>query len=204
MSLKVGSWLKTIGVALAAAALMALAGAGSASAETTVCENEAGTKCYGVGTVQKGSSIAGGGLSKPTLTAPLGSLACESKIEGKFETATTPSGNLTSLTLENCTGGTVSVATLGTVTGHHDAEHNGLPTFSGLVLKTVQSSVTCYYSSEGVTGTGTAGANPKTDITSETKVIDNATHDSSPFCPEKAPFHATFEGTTPAYVVTGV
>lgn len=200
-------YLKMLGLAaVAAAALMAFVGAGSASAETTACETTAGTGCYGKGTPVEGMSKAGQGVTDATLTS--GSffgqnVKCTSTLTGEINNPTTPSGN-GSVTWSNCTGAeTVSTVTNGTITIHHDAEHNGLVTIKDFVVHVKQSGVGCYYGGE-ITGTLTAGANPEIDITAEVSKI--TTHPSSAFCPSKAVWHANYEviKPKPLYIVTGV
>lgn len=205
-------YLKILGLAaIAATALMAFAGAGTATAETTLCTEPAGGMCLTNQTL-RGTAIEGGGVSKPTLTAPFGNISCGSELEGKIERATTPSGNVAKLSWTNCVGGTAETVTLGKITIHHDVENNGTVTLENFVVKVVQAGIPCYYESGEIHGTFTAGADPKVDITAEPKVIDTEVHNSSAFCPASAPWHATYtldvvgepENPKPLYVVTGI
>lgn len=100
-------YLKMLGfAAVAAAALMAFVGAGSASAaETSLCSTNtnpcSGTK-YGSGTVIKSSLKTG---TVATLTNPLGNVTCSvSTVTGKTTAASgTPlPGEVTGLTFETC------------------------------------------------------------------------------------------------------
>lgn len=209
-------YLKALGLAAIAAATLVIAAAGPVSAETTVCANTSGTECYPVGQEVKAVSVAtpevtteGGtkhsAISRPTSTGGLGPMSCDVAVEGTSEKATTPSGKGKETTV-NCTGGTNTAATNGTITVHHDAEHNGTVTFEGFVRKVVQAGIPCYYSSEGVHGTLTGGSPAIIHITSTVAKIDTATHDSSAFCPAAVITHATYEVKTPgsAYVIAGV
>ena len=208
-------YLKILGLALiAATALMAFAGAGTASAETTACKVTE-TPCsvangYRVGQEIHAISIEGGGLSQPTLTAPLGNVHCNSTIKGKLARETTPLIEVEELTWTQCEGGTAETKKLGNMVIHHDTaengEHNGSVTLEGFVVKVVQAGITCYYSSEGIEGTLTAGVDPIVHITAEPTVLHTAEFPSSSFCPAKAPWHATYTVTTPQpiYITTGV
>lgn len=194
--------------AVVAAILMALAG--PASAETTVCkvteEPCSAGNSYPVGTEIEAVSIEGEGVSKPTLTSPFGNISCNITMKGKNETTTTPSGKAFSLTFTSCVGGTAEMVTLGSLVVHHDAEHNGRLSTQGTVVKVVQAGVTCYYSAE-IESTGTGGETRIIHTTANPKRIMTAPHSSSFFCPESAPFHATYKVTkpsTPGYVTTGV
>ena len=207
--------LKMFGLAaVAAAALMAFVGAGTASAETTLCTDTAGTKCASVGTELRGTSIEGAGVSKPTLTAPFGDIKCNSEIKGKVGTTTTPKGSVAAadLTWTSCEGGTAVTRTGGEMIIHHDAEHNGTVTIKNFVVTVTQAGVMCSYGGE-LTGTFTGGTDPIIHITAEPIVIKNdPNHPSDFFCPEKAPWHATYtvdhvggaKTPEPLYAVTGV
>lgn len=221
-------YLKILGLAaIAAAALMAFVGAGTAAAETTLCKEtpvtgpEGTTACpegkeYVVGQkiVSEGvetpktehqtpgeSKTTAEKVSAPTLTGPFGSITCTAaKVEGEIETATTPSGKATTSweTAEKpCTGGTAQTVTPGKLTIHHDAEHNGTVTLEGFIVKVVQAGIPCYYSSEGVDGTLTGGNLAVLHVTAKVPKIDTATHDSNAFCPATGDWHATYKVTSP-------
>lgn len=208
-------YLKVLGLAaVVAAALMAFVGAGTASAETTLCKEASLTNCYGVGTVVEGHSINTPEFTngKAILTTKniFGiNLECHSTISGKIETATTPSGQVEkkNLTWTECAGGSAETVQGGEIVIHHEAgtANNGTVTLKKFVVKAVQAGVACYYSSEGVTGTFVAGTAPKIEITAEPGVLRTTEFPSGSLCPSTAGWHATYELTkpTPAYVVTG-
>lgn len=203
--------LKMLGLAAAAViALMAFVGTGTASSETTLCTQTATPTCTHppLNETLEGVGGEGGGLSKPTLTAPFGNISCNSTIKGKIETTTTPESLVPapSLAFTNCINGTAQTVTGGTIRAHHDGEHNGTTTFMIILVKVVQAGVTCYYESKDTTGNplhgtftgGTVGGTAFISITAEPTVIDTAVHDSSAFCPAHAPWHATYRLTAPA------
>lgn len=202
-------YLKILGLAaVAAAAFMAFVGAGTASAETTLC-TETATPCTHVptGTTLEGEGVAGEGVTLPTLTAPFGNIRCNSTIKGKVETTTTPEGVVKAADLPwtNCVNGTAETVTPGKIRIHHDAEHNGIVTLEGFVVKVTQG-VPCYYEAkttaggplEGTLTGGTVGGTAIIHITAEPLKIDTPTHNSDPFCPAHAPWHATYKLTAPA------
>lgn len=206
-------YLKILGLAaVAAAALMAFVGAGTASAETTLC-TETTTPCpagkmWGPGqagmTEIHAESEPGTGFTQPTLTAPFGNISCDMTINGPIESTTTPKGKATALNITNCKGGTAHTVTLGTNELHWDAEHNGKLTIEGFVVTVEQAGVTCYYGG-AINGTLTGSATPTLEITAEAKVIDTAVHNSDLFCPGGAATHAAFKVTNGAmYVHEGV
>jgi len=195
-------YLKMIGLAaVAAAALMAFAGAGTASAETTLCADTAGASCYGKGTVVDASLVAG---TKAVLT-PAGffgsNVECAiSTVKGKVETTTTASGKIEQLTFEECTD-PVTVTKPGKLAIHHDGEHNGKLTVTGYEVHVEQSSLPCTFAgniTEGITVTG--GSMAKVDATATLEGT------SSFPCPSSAVWHAeyTVNQPEPLYVVTGV
>ena len=205
-------YLKILGLAaVAATALMAFVGAGTASAETTLCtatETPCSTNHPPLGTTLSAEGIAGEGVTKPTLTAPFGNITCSSTISGPISTTTTPEGSVTvaNLSWTGCVGGTAETKTGGTIKIHHDAEHNGVVTLAGFVVKVTQAGIPCWYESktaaggplEGTFTGGTVGGTAIIHLTAEPVVISNATHPSSGFCPTKAPWHATYKVTAPA------
>jgi hypothetical protein len=212
-------YLRIFGLAaVAAAATMAFLGAGTASAATTLC-TVTETECKGAGNMwgpgQAGMekivavSQEGTDVTRPTLTAPFGNISCNSELEGPIEMTgggsgieTTPTGIATKLTWTECAGGTAETHQKGRIIIHWDSEHNGTVTFENFFVKVTQAGIPCYYSSNGVEGTLTGGNPAIIHITAEPKVFDdNDKTNSSAFCPEKAPWHATYKITNgPVYV----
>jgi hypothetical protein len=203
-------YLKMLGVAaIAAAPVMAFMGADSAFAQTTLCKEKNLTSCYGVGTTLHGVSSPGQGLNRPTFTGP-NNIDCDSTIEGKIQTATTPLGKATALTWTGCEGGTVVTDTLGSFQIHHSSGNNGTITISDFVVQTTFVGVICHYGGM-VTGTFTGSATlPQINITADLAKINTLEHPSSGFCPEKVNWHATYAidnvngKASGLFVVTGV
>lgn len=204
-------YLKILGLAvIAAAAVMAFVGAGTASAETTLCKVTSDPcpagQGYGVGTVTKGQLVAG---TKAELTGGFNIRCEESTIEGSVETATTPTGNVAAANLKwgKCNG-TVKTVTPGTIGVHHDGEHNGTLTVKDFVVTVELLGVHCYFRPEAnAHGTLTAGDPALIHFTElPVELIDNEIHNSDGFgCPSTAKWDATYEVTspTPLYVTTG-
>lgn len=206
-------YLRILGLAaVAALALTAFAGAGTAAAETTPCKEavETCTSSWGVGTEVEAMSIAGGPEEVSTLVFTTGSffaqnVACTGDLKGKIENTTTPSGKGEAF-WTNCTGAeAVSTVTNGTIAIHHDSGYNGVVTIKGFVIYVRQSGVDCYYRGEA-TGTLTAGEKPIIHITQELPKVNLPNEVSSMLCPATVKMHATYEviKPRPLYVSTGV
>jgi hypothetical protein len=201
-------YLKILGLAaVTAAALMASGGAGTASAETTLCKTttEPCTEGYGVGTVIKGTSVN----SKWT-TAFITDSCKKSTFEGKTETATTPKGKLTSFTWSECSFPTAA-ATLGELQVHHDplpesGKHNGNVTLLGTVVKIEAFGMICHYFGEVKEGlTLKAGASPVLVANARVTLVNTASHTSGGFCSPEGAWTAEYPITpSPTYVTTGV
>lgn len=200
-------YLKVLGVAtLAAASLMAWAGVGTASAETTICKTTedpwSEANRYTVGTKITAKSIAGGEAAKPTLTiSGLRNISCKSTLNGQIETTTTPSGKGEATTSE-CTGGTVTTITNGIITIHHDAEHNAVVTAEGFIRKFVIGGLTCHYGGGVVADTLPVGGPAIIDVTTPVNKVNTVAEPSSAFCPATATTHATYEVTAPKPLYT--
>ena len=196
--------LKMLGLAVvAAAALTAFVGAGTASAETTLCEGAGGSGCLAAGATIK-AKLKSGTEAKLTGSFPVNCTG--SSIEDKIGTATTPSGSVEAknLTWSGCNAETVSTVTGGTMQIHHDVNNNGTLTIKGFVVHIKKFGFDCYYGGE-ITGTLTAGTPAIIDIT--TNVTRSDVHPSDAFgCPLNAEWHAEYEVTSPKSlaVVTGV
>jgi hypothetical protein len=196
-------YLKILGLAaMAAAALMAFAGAGTASAETTACEvteEPCTTHGWGVGT-QYVSHLefeplvmtAGGGLVE---------INCQkSTTKGEFIAATTPVVQLSEFTLEECNN-TAEVLNPGKLVFHHDTEHNGTVTTKEFKIRFKASGLTCTFGGEIKEGvTLTAGSEPTIDKTATVPLKEGF------FCPSSAVWHAKYKITEPKplYITTGV
>jgi hypothetical protein len=206
-------YLKMLGLAaVAAAALMAFLGAGTASAETTLCEKTE-DPCQAANAVTAGetisASLAAG--TKAVLTAGEKKVECsKSGISGKVATATTPTGNVAAkdLTWSECnipaetvTGGTIGI--------HHHGAHNGTVTVKDFVVKTTEGFISCYWRpTAAATGTMTAGTPATIKFTDlPVELVDTVDHNSSAFCPASTgKWNATYQVTNPKslFVSTGV
>jgi hypothetical protein len=202
-------YLKILGLAaVAAAALMAFVGAGTASAETTACKATedpcAAGNAYGVGT----KVVAHNELEPAVLTAAGGfvEIVCQkSTIDGEITRATTPTGGPTAaggagLTFEECNN-TVEVLEDPRLTIHHDGEHNGLIKVESFKVRVKASGLTCTFGGEvnsGITLTG--GTSPTVDATATINLKEGF------FCPSTAVWHAKYALTEPKplYITTGV
>lgn len=203
-------YVKMLGLAaVAAAALMAFVGAGTASAETTLCKVTetpcSSTNMYPVGTEIKSSLVAG---TKAVLTpaGELPTIECEaSAVEGKTETTTTPEGKISTLSFTKCNQ-TVETVETGKLQIHYDAEHNGTLTASGVRVrvKALFGALSCDFGGEVNAGlTVTGGAPAKVDATATIPMIQKT---GSINCPESAVWHAEYNVTSPnpLYISNGV
>jgi hypothetical protein len=203
-------YLKMLGLAaITAAAVMAFAGAGTASAETTLCKEKNLTSCYGAGTTLHAVSIAGQGVSRPIMTGGF-DIECDSAFEVKIDSATTPTGKIAALTWTNCTGGTWATKTLGSIQLHHTSGNSGKVTINNWVWTVTLFGVDCFYGGP-IEGTFIGSAtSPQINITADLSRINTSDHPSSGFCPEKANWHATYKidkvngVASPLWLVTGV
>lgn len=207
--------LKKLSLAIAVVAAMSFVAASTVSAETTLC-SATSTPCgesedYDPGSTLESESEAGGEggelIQKVTFTAGgFTNVACDSARTSTLITKTTPVYELKekNWTWANCTGGSVLTSTGGTITVHHDAEHNGLSTYKGFLFEVEhKAGLVCFYGSE-FTATLTAGKTPVEHITAKIKKVDTPEHDSNFLCPGEAALHATFHANSPLYVITGV
>jgi hypothetical protein len=195
-------YLKMLGLAVvAAAAVMAIAGAGTAAAEATLCKTTT-EPCTSQATALAAHLVEG---THATLT-PAGGLVepitCkESVVEGNVETATTPRGKITKLTFANCGEDVVETIAAGELVGHHDAAHNGTVTAIGFTVRVKSHGLTCNFGTEVKEGLTLTGGSPaKLDATA-TIPLENGF-----FCPSSAVWHAEYVVTTPEslYITTGV
>jgi hypothetical protein len=195
-------YLKMLGLAVvAAAAVMAIVGAGTAAAEATLCKTTT-EPCTSQATELKAHLVEG---THATLTAAGGlvePVTCkESVVEGKVETATTPQGKIATLTFANCGQHVVEVIAKGELVGHHDAEHNGNVTARGFTIRIKTTGLTCNFGTEVKEGLTLTGGSPGRFDATATIPLENGF-----FCPSSAVWHAEYVVTTPSslYVTTGV
>jgi hypothetical protein len=202
-------YLKMLGLAaVAAAAVMAFVGAGTASAESTLCKVTVDpcpeASRYGAGTVIKAQLEAG---THATLHAGFAEITCKkSTVEGKIETATTPSGKITSLTFTECGTAVVKVLKTGTLTAHHTSAHNGNLTVSGVEVTIEQNGVHCIYGGNITTGLALTASSSSTTPATMNSTAKIPLLSGGFFCANPANWTAKYEVTTPIplYVTTGV
>jgi hypothetical protein len=197
-------YVKMLGLAaIAAAALTAFVGAGTASAETTLCAVNTSPcpagSAYGTGTTINAQLKAG---THATLHAGFAEITCKkSTVTGKIENATTPSGKISNLTFTECSG-VVKVLKNGSLTAHHSGGGNGNLTATGVEVTVEQAGVHCIYGGNITTGLNLTGGNPAT-MTSTAKI---PLVSGGFFCASPANWTASYEVTSPKplFVTTGV
>ncbi|HEX5525562.1 MAG TPA: hypothetical protein VFX44_00015 [Solirubrobacterales bacterium] len=202
-------YLKILGLAaIAAAALMAFAG--SASATTLTCTEPAGTKV----TCPKGTLIESSSEGHAVLdNEALGNVECNSKVAGKTSNAgsstETVSGNIETLTFENCTSAVVVVLAKGTLEIHteytkeadgHETQktastNNGTLTSTGAEVTVEKFGFHCIFKTNGtdlgtVTGSSNkGGATATLDISAR---IPRTGGRSGIFCGESSPWTGSY------------
>jgi len=209
-------YLKMIGLAaVAAMALMAFLGAGTASA-TVICHNNGQTNgCtedWGLG--DKGTfSLKANTTALLETTGGTDIDTCtQSHVEGEVERTGghDAKGNdievaiaVTSLTWGNCTA-TTATRTKGTLTVAHTGTNQGTVTADETTVQVT--SLPCYYTA-GHIGTFTPSANGEDGILAieaTVTLVDNATHNSSGLCSASGTWTAEYTQThtTKTYIAT--
>ncbi|MGN6254287.1 MAG: hypothetical protein ACTHO8_04815 [Solirubrobacterales bacterium] len=192
-------YVKMLGLAaIAAAALMAFAAVGSASAATTLTCGS-GTLCAAETTIESKSE------GKAVLDAPFGNVECESTVKGHTtNTAGSPDGPITSLTWSNCGGDTVTTLENGSLsieTEGATSNNNGTLKSTGSKVTVIHLGVHCIYETSGttlgkVTGSAnTANGKATLDISA---TIPRVGGNGGAFCGSSAPWTGSYEVTSPA------
>lgn len=186
--------------AVAVAVLMALVGAGTASA-TVLCKNESCTETYGAGTTLKSST----GSVKIVLDAPFGNVECESTAKGKIEGAgsstETVHGKLEEVTFANCGGDTVTTLKPGSIEAHTDSSDpngtsgNGTSTSTGFEVTVIHLGVHCIYTTSGTDMGTIVGGNPS--HLSVSASLPRTGGNGGAFCGSSAPLTGTFGQSEP-------
>ena len=196
-------YVKMLGLAaVAAMALMAFVGAGSASA-TVLCKTTT-TPCGG-GHLAKGTPITAhsthvelrstGGLfqstcKKSTVSGPTTTTGSSTEtVKGSVAKADLTWGEC-SEPVETIEGGTLEI--------HHIAgTHNGTLTASGFKVKVTIGGIACYYGAGAATDLGIVTGEP-----SPTLHINAVVNELTPsfFCPDDAVWTGGYVSTTPFYV----
>jgi len=208
-------YLKAMMLAAIAAAAFMIVGAGTASAETTLCKvtespcSEA--NMYPIGTeidasLEKGTKAVldpSGFFSEP--------IECEeSTVKGQTETTTTPEGKISSLTFAKCDH-VVKVMKPGKLKIHWDVEHNGTLTAEGVEVTAEEFGLSCIFGgtvTSGITVTGGTMATVHASTTeAEGSPMTAVVQGLSSFpCPGSAVWTAKYTVNTPEplYVSKGV
>ena len=210
-------YLKMLGLAaIAAGALMAFAGAGTASATTLTCTNPPGTRVVcPTGTVIKAESEG-----HATLDSIIGNIECASTVEGSTSnegsSTETVSGNISALTFTGCTNSAVvTVLAKGSLEVHTDPADpegksgktgNGTLTSTGTEVTVEQSGFHCIFKTNG-TDIGTlTGATTATNAAKEfthmatldiSATIPRTGGRSGIFCGSSAPWTGSYTVVSP-------
>jgi hypothetical protein len=195
-------YVKILGLAaIAAAALMAFVGAGTASAETTLCTETNTPTCehFPLGT-EVHAVLEPEEKAILTPEGELPTIECgKSTIKGTLKTTTTPEIELHEeggLTFEECSQ-TVEVLNPGKLQVHWENEHNGTITAKGfrVRVKAFFGSFSCDFGEEVSTGLTLTGGNTATvDATAKIPVIQETGFVA---CPANAIWHAKYLITSP-------
>ncbi|MGN6663155.1 MAG: hypothetical protein ACTHK6_02935 [Solirubrobacterales bacterium] len=192
-------YVKTLGLgAIAAAALMAFLGAGSASAATTTTCGS-GTLCPAETLVHAVSE------GKVVLNAPYGNVECESTVNGHTtNVAGSPNGPITALIWTNCgndtvhtlENGSLSVETEGTT-----SNNNGTLKSTGAKVTVVHLGIHCIYETNGTTIgklTGSANTTNGAATLDISATIPRVGGISGAFCGTSGLLTGSYEVTTPS------
>ncbi|HEX5527552.1 MAG TPA: hypothetical protein VFX44_10210 [Solirubrobacterales bacterium] len=191
-------YLKMLGLAaIAAAALMAFAGAGTASATELTC----GSSLCAVGTTFHSVSIG-----KAVLDAPFGNVECESTVHGHVtdpgSPTTTAKVELTEIIWTNCGSDNVVTLAKGTLEIHTEestpapnvSANNGTVTSTGAEVTVEHVGTHCIFKTNGtdlgtLTGSANTGGTPKFDISA---TIPRSGGRSGVFCGSSAPWTGSY------------
>ncbi|MGN6663156.1 MAG: hypothetical protein ACTHK6_02940 [Solirubrobacterales bacterium] len=189
-------YVKMLGLAaIAAAALMAFVGVGSASAAAGTLTCGSGTKCAA------GTEINSSSEGKAVLDAPFGNVECESTVAGHTKTeaeggsAGGSSGPITTLSWSNCGGDTVTTL----ATGSLSVESGGELKSSGSKVTVIHLGVHCIYETSNtkigtLTGSSTTKSNATLDISA---TIPRVGGNSGALCGSSAPWTGSYKVTSP-------
>jgi hypothetical protein len=208
-------YLKMLGLAaIAAGALMAFVGAGTASATELTCTNPPGTKVMCPEPTHIHAEVHPG--TKVVLDPPFGSIECSASTVTFYastgSSTTTPtsvnskgeSGELETLTFGSCNA-TVTVVKSGRLEIHTTEalpNHNGILTSTGAKVTVEFIGTHCIFETNNttighVTGSSTTGGMPTLDISA---TIPRVGGRSGAFCGEKASWTGGYTITTPEWL----
>ncbi len=190
-------FMKVLGLAaIAAAALMAFVGAGTASAapnDTVLCKTTTlpCTGHYPVGTTIHAELATG----TATLKAGFATITCKkSTVQGKTATTTTPEGNIEVLTFTECGEAKVVVLKKGKLQIHHTGGHVGNLTVSGVEVTVEVGGVSCTYGGTISTGLTVTGGAPASMVANEASIPKVA---GGFLCANPSKWTAHYKVTTP-------
>ena len=198
-------YLKMLGLAaIAAGALMAFAGAGTASATELTCTNPPGTKVMCAAPTHIHAEVEG----KVTLHPPIGDIECsEGTVTGDASTGsstTTPSGAIETLTFGGCNAEVVVIenGSLEVHTKTASADGNGTLTSTGAKVTVTFVGFHCIFTTSNtdigtLTGSSTTGATPTLDIEA---TIPRTGGRSGAFCGSTAQWTGSYKVTTPDWL----
>jgi hypothetical protein len=196
-------YIKTLGLAVvAAAALMAIVGAGSASA-TVICKNNTtpctsklakGEKIHAVLESASATLVPSNNLSTTTCTGS----TIEGEVSNEGSATTTAEGPILSLTFTGCNN-TVHVLKTGTLVAHYGSTMGGTLTATGFEVTVEASGVDCIYSGTVSTGITFKGSH-ETGSTSTVEAVNASVpvKAGQPFlCGSSGKWTANYSVTTP-------
>ncbi|HEX5526911.1 MAG TPA: hypothetical protein VFX44_06900 [Solirubrobacterales bacterium] len=202
-------YLKILGLAaIAAGALMAFVGAGTASATQLTCKNASGT----IEVCPKGTPIHLASEGHAIFdNEALGNIECNSTIEGSLTepgtSTTTASAPIKAggLTFTNCTSAIFQVLRAGTLEIHtqgSSANNNGTLTWTGAEWTVEKFGFHCIFSTSNtdlgtVTGSSTTGATATLDISAR---IPRTGGRSGIFCGESSPWTGSYKIDNPDWL----
>jgi hypothetical protein len=192
-------YVKMLGLAaIAAAALMAFVGAGSASAAELTCPP--GTTCP-VGTTFHAVSGTEAVPKKAVLDAPFGNIECNSTVHGHVTSSNpTIAIEITSLIFNNCGSDTVTTLATGTLGITNIAgTKDGTVTSTGAKVTVEHIGTHCIFETSStdigrLTGTTSTGGTPVFDISA---TIPRVGGRSGAFCGSSAPWTGSYSIDAP-------
>ncbi len=199
--------LKMLGLAaIAAGALMAFVGAGTASATELICKNGSGVEEMCAAPTSISAEVQPG--TKVVLDPPFGAIECsKSAVSGSASTGgatSTPNGSNSTLTFESCNA-TVTVLKKGSLEVHTQgatANDNGLLTSTGTEVTVEFIGTHCIFATSNtnigtLTGSDTTKGKATLDISA---TIPRTGGRSGAFCGSTAAWTGAYTVTAPAFL----
>lgn len=197
-------YVKMLGLAVvAAAALMAFVGAGTASADRICSQNQTPCEAANVnpaGTTYSATLKEG---TEATLAAGFSTVKCKESSVGLEQTSAgggagvAVEGKITALSFGNCNVTAVNVLTLGTGQVSYTSEMNGSITGKGTEVEVVAGSTKCFYGGSITEGLAVNGGSPATGKATNVKLTREA--GSSALCANPSKWNAEYVFAQTAY-----